>query len=574
VYDFSEKTPIAVISKALRDVKSQSPGVYIDWSIKSVKYSVDIASRGLESRKKQWVITLDNKNVSRRVKSKAARSLYTCDVAERGEVLFRSRIYITVRSKNGLQKKRAIRAIRKFLTRIDSDFKEIKSDLLTHLSYYSMMSDLKVDKIRDIPSMITSPITLAEMLPAIEGDNDINGSMLGINLRNMSPYRINFRGTATAKNIYVVGLSGDGKTFLGLNWLLDAFAIEFNICTNDMKGNEISAFAHATGGKTLSSTTESPYFVNTFVLNYNKKSDPISYYNNRFAASKLQLVVLADLPENLETTVDSLIDEFLKSVYASIGVIADNPNTWKRTKGLHPYNIYEKFIAYMSADIIKKYSTISDTVLSRFKMFLDRSSPYSYIFREEYSLEEILDSKVLNFDYGMLSSTKTYDRAVLRLKLLFADLVNEEFVRHKKELGQWVFKLDEEHQIADDFQLKMYVKDFTLRRAQNQVTVLLGNSVNALLQNPIARPIIDNINILVIGKVTETGRRFLVKEYGLEKYEKLMEKIANDSRYEYTFLLINRMQKNATTAILKTFVPERVRASKLFKVVDVESELG
>ncbi len=572
VYEFTEDTPIGLMSKLMKDVKTKVEGVLIDWSIKDSKYVVDLASRGLESRKAQWISTMDNTHASARVKSRAARLLYTCDVAEKKEMMLKSHIYITIRAVDGGQLKRALTATKMYLAKIKCEFKVIKSDLITHMEYFTIMSDFRPDKVRDIPYNITSAQTLAELLPSIQGENDPSGLLMGIDRRNRSSYFINFRATAKAKNIYVVGPSGFGKTFLVLNWLLDGYATGYNICTMDLKGNEFLAFTTASNGVTISFRPDSPYFINTFVMKHNKQVDPIVYYNERFKLSKQIMLILADLSESTLPQGDSLLEEFLKSVYMRLGVLPDNPNSWERTHHLNPYVIYEEFFKYLSAEVRSKYSTVADSMLSRYKIYMDKAGSQSHIFREEYRIENILDSKVLNFDFGILSGNRIHDPAVFKVRVLFMRLINDEFVRHKKSLGQWVIKIDEESQIAEDFLLQLYSEDFTLRRAQNQINVLLGNSVSAIKDNPVARPILDNINILVIGNVSKSSRDFLVQEYSLEDHEKTLIRLATDSEYEYTFLLVNRMQKDSTTALIKSFVPSGARNGKIFKVVDIEEE--
>ena len=55
--------------------------------------------------------------------------------------------------------------------------------------------------------------------------------------------------------------------------------------------------------------------------------------------------------------------------------------------------------------------------------------------------------------------------------------------------------------------------------SQNQVTVLLGNSVAALAANPLSRPMVENINILCLGSLNKSSRRYLLEEFGLKESE-------------------------------------------------------
>ena len=109
-----------------------------------------------------------------------------------------------------------------------------------------------------------------------------------------------------------------------------------------------------------------------------------------------------------------------------------------------------------------------------------------------------------------------------------------------------------------------------LRRAQNQVTMLLGNSVSALATNPNAKGILENTNVLVLGALNKSSREYLVNEFGLDKESEDLEQLCQNPDLENTFLLVNRMEKDATTALLKAYVPEHVVKGKLFRIVDTE----
>lgn len=81
-------------------------------------------------------------------------------------------------------------------------------------------------------------------------------------------------------------------------------------------------------------------------------------------------------------------------------------------------------------------------------------------------------------------------------------------------------KVLEESQVCSDYLLEIYVREMTLRRAQNQVTFLLGNSISALQSKPVAKPLLDSINILVCGVLNDSNQRYLVDEYDLGENNK------------------------------------------------------
>lgn len=319
--------------------------------------------------------------------------------------------------------------------------------------------------------------------------------------------------------------------------------------------------------------SSSTNYVNTFVMDKEEAKgmdSPRVYFDSRFNLSKEIISIVCDLPEETRSQGEALIEEFLQACYQQLGVLPDNPNTWYRSENLNPYMVYDMFVEYMSPAMKTKYSEVSSKMLMRMKMYMSRDGSCGHMFRDAYSYKELLECKMLTFDFGILESGTAVDPVMFRLRVLFMTLINDEYVSYKKSKGEWTVKVLEESQIAEDYLLKIYSKEFTLRRSQNQVTILLGNSVSALASNPISVPIIDNINIMAIGVVHKSSQEYLVNEFGLDKYEQKLIDINENPDYENTFLLVNKMQKDATTAMLKVFVPPRVVNGKIYKVVDTE----
>ena len=575
VKEMSEDTPIGWISDMLRHVKNVSHDIVVDVSMKNQPYHVDVKNSGLASRERMWEATLNNEGAPERMKKRCARLIFTAGLARKRVPMFKSRIFITIRAKNGTLLEQGMNAVMGYLNGINAQYKFIKSNMQEYLEYNLIMSDRSSQRTRDIYGNVTSSQTLAELLPCTQGLNDEVGTFLGIDREMDGPYFIDFRSSAKAKNIYVLGLSGHGKTFMVISWLLDFYAQGYNCCIMDIKGNEFNTLTRACGGKTLSMRPTSTFYVNTFVMDKKELKDNDSarvYFDSRFSLSKEIICIVSDLPEVLQATGEALVEEFLRSVYEQLGVLADNPNTWYRSEKINPYFIYDRFIEYLSPAIRQKYSAVAEKMLMRMKMYMSKDGSSSHMFRDAYSYKELLETKMLTFDFGILESGTAVDPVAFRLRVLFMTLINDEYVSYNKAHGEWTVKVLEESQIAEDYLLKIYSKEFTLRRSQNQVTVLLGNSIAALAQNPISMPIIDNINILAIGVVHKSSMNYLINEFGLDKEAEKLNSIHDNPDFENTFLLVNRMQKDATTAMLKVFVPPSVVKGKIYKVVDVEDD--
>lgn len=572
--ELSDTTPVALTSEVIKAVKNAVPGVYVDVTFKNQNYYPDLGAQGLQSRIRQWVNTVNNKNLSERSRKRAARLLYTVDIARRRHRLFRTQVYFIIRAQNGLQLRQAQKVLESKIDGYKISYRPIKSKVIDHLKYTSLVSNKSGETARDIPTLITSSTVLAEMLPTIMGMNDEKGNYLGLNLFNYSPYNINFRATRKAKNIYVLGLSGHGKTFLVINWALDAYAIGYNICASDLKGNEFVPMTHCVGGVVISLRPESPLYINTLKFNKNeiREGNHKVYYNTRISYTRNMLMYAAMPNKEDVPMVETLVKEFLASYYATAGVLRDNPNTWYRTGNMHPLHLYDAFNKFLSKAHIAKYGVVAERLLDRFKDYFHPSGTNSHMFGKEIDLQYAYSTKMLTFDFGMLNTEGVVDVAAFQIRQQFMDIMNDGYVLHNMQKGEWTYRILEESQIAGEEGLERYAKEFSLRRAQQQVTVMLGNSVTALMESKAASTIIDNINILALGVINKRGRDFVIDEFGLNKHKGLIDDIAENPDYENQFLLVNKMQKHSTTALIKAFVPAHIAGKRLFTTIKTEDD--
>lgn len=573
IVEMSEVTPLAWTSELVKSVKDQTTGVVVDITFESQSYHPDLTPSAMNSRERTWRQTLDNPYMPENYVRRAARCLYTLDVARSDRHLTRQRIYILLRSTTGAQLRKGIDAASTYLSSIGAQYKRLSSNIDEHIAYILMMSDKKPRHLKDIPACIFSRQTFAESMPTTQGANDNKGVLMGFDYLSGYPYFIDFTATAAAKNIMIEALSGWGKSFIASFWLYPFFAVGFNLAIMDIKGNEFAAITESLHGITLSMRPTSTHYINTFKWDPEEvfDGDYETYAHERFRMSKERMLCICDLPDKQTSQAESLIEEFLQFVYVSVGASISNTNTWSRTNRLNPYVIFELFNHYISNEIRIKYAEVVTKMIERLRIYMSIDGSKSHIYRDAYSYKEVLDTRCLTFDFGLLESSSSNDPVLFHLKVMDMIAINDEYVSYKKKNHQWTVKLLEESQVVDDWLTQIYTREMTLRRAQNQVTVLLGNSIAALAANPLSRPMIENINILVLGSLNKSSRKFLIDEFGLKPKEwEILEDIQTNPDMQRKFLLVNRMEKDATTAILEANVTEEVSQSKLFKFVDTE----
>lgn len=573
VIEMEETTPMCWTSDLVKYVKDQTSGVIVDITFKGQPYHPDLTPSVMNPREKTWRQTLDNPYMPESYVRRAARCLYTLDVARSSSNLSRQRIYVKVRAKDGAALKRGCASVQNYFYRINAKVKRIQSNVEEHMSYVTLMSDKKPEHLKDVPGVIFSRETFAESMPVIQGANDQKGVLMGYDVISKFPYFVDFKSTAAAKNIMIEALSGWGKSFMATYWLYPFYAESFNLSVMDIKGTEFTALAKALGGIVLSMRPTSTYYINTFKWRPEEviDNDCITYANERFRMSKERLLCMCDLTEKEQSQGEALLDEFLQHVYVSVGASVNNVNTWSRTENLNPYVIFDMFYNYISNEIKIKYKDVVTKMLERLRIYISRNGSKSHMYRDELNYLDVLSITCLVFDFGILEASSNNDPVTFHLKVMDMVAINDAYVSYKKKAGQWTVKVLEESQIVDDWLTRIYVREMTLRRSQNQCTILLGNSVAALASNPLSAPIIENINILCLGSLNKSSRKYLQEEFGLRDYDlNTLNQIQTNPDMQRQFLLVNRMEPDATTAVLEANVPEEVSQSSLFKLVDTE----
>lgn len=574
--EFSDEMPLAWTTDMLSSVKDKVPGATVDFVLKNKRYWMDRNDKGLESRINTWMATVQNPYASTRNAKRAARLLHAVDVLSERVKAYHTRTYVVVRAPDGLMLGKAIDEACTYLDKHGCIYRCIKSNMQTHLEYMSMISDKSNKKMKDVAYTLQTSETLSESLPSVQGMNDVKGTLIGLNKKNYAPYYINFRASSNAKNIAIEGASGFGKTFLAQAILLDFYAQQFGLLIMDIKGNEFLALIRACGGIIVDLSFSSTVYVNTFVWRVEdvQHLDIVQYADKMINLSKQMLMILCNFSEQDDVaSCESLIDSFLRALYSMIGVLVENPNTWDRTKQLDPFVVFEYFERWLSYEIRSKYGHVAVKALDRLRIYMSRSGSNSHMFRTPIDYNDILNSPGLLFNFGLIENTNMTDSVPFKLKFFFTRILSDEYGAYRKRNGLWTVEVLEESQIVDNSVMEMYTKTMTLGRAQNKINILLGNSLSALANNPVAAPMLENISIYILGKLNNSNIKWAVKEFNLrDDDEDALRRVAIDPEFEYTFLLINQMQKNSTTAWIQAFVPDRVRNGKLFKVVDTVDE--
>jgi hypothetical protein len=576
IEEFSLDTVLGVCSELLHHIKTIQPSVIVDVTMKASKYELDFGDLALKNRMQALKDSLDSDKIADHVKERNAWMVFSYETMKSGKTTYIARVFVTIRAKQNSILQKALKAAMGYLGEYNIEAKIIKSNLTHYFDFMSPIINRANSASKDIPYVVGTGNSIAELLPTTQGLNDEIGLLLGIDRMSENPYLIDLKGTARAKNFYVLGPSGEGKTFLVLTWLLDAFTQDYRISITDVKGNEFTSFTESCNGSVISMKPGATFYINTFKLDKNAiNGKPVmEYYNENMRITKTVLMLICNPTEHNRVKVASLMEEFLQTLYLQVGVVAENPNTWERSSQLTPFKVFEYFMTFVSPSIRNIYSDVIEDVILNFKTYMSPTGTGSDLFRREFDISSVLNSRVVTFDFGMLSDTRVADEVTTSLKYFFSKLVTDAYVANNKKQGLHTIYVMEESQLANAVLREMYAEAMSLRRAQNQINIMLGNSISGLKGDKSAEIILENINIWVLGRLTKANKDYLVNEYSMEEFEPIMDDINVNSDYDRTFLVVNRLNRNTTSAAIKAFVPKDVVNSSVFRVVDATKSEG
>lgn len=570
VQSLSLRTPVTLQSELVRFLRKEGCNAVVDVTMKQIPYDVQLEDSGLKSRIQLWKYTSSLEDATAKEKEAAARCLYTVGIAESGVPLFKTRIYITVRSKTGSELTSAEKKVYSYLRSINAEFEQITGNLNEVLEFMTPIADIRSKNLKNWKAITTSEQTIAEMLPNSGTLNSKTGIFMGINVKNGTPFKLDFNKISGARNLYVVASSGKGKTVTATNLCCSAVEEGYAVCIQDIKGNEFNNFIRATNGYIVSLRENSSGFINSWQM-HKKDTDDVNadaYFRQRLAFSKEQLIILSGLQDyEARNDLEELLDSFHDAMYEELGVLPANRNTWDNTLGLDPFVVYDKLMYYMTPNVISKYPGVSRKVLNSLRMYMSRDGSKSYIFKGEFDYAGILRANTLMFDFGMLNgSTALHDPVIFKLKFAYMRKLNAEYAAYKFSRNIKVLKVLEESQIVanDPDIIQGYVEEITLRRAQGQTTMLLGNSVSSLLDNPASRAIVENITGLLIGNLEKGARNMVIDRFDLHEYEAVINQINIEDRYINAFVFINKMEQRPAIPVLRV-IWNKIHDYKVFQ---------
>lgn len=562
ITELGMKTPITTFQMLNDYLREKGCSAIVDVTIKRQPMIISTTDSGLSSRRRTWNLQLDKDFILDRQKEMAARCIYTCEQLDKGVKLYYTRIFLTLRVKTGTELMLAEKLAGEWIAAIGGGYLPITATVKHTLEYTSIISDKFSKEIKDVKAVITSNLTLAQMMPNCGSFNGTKGVYMGVNILNNTHFNLDFEKITVARNLYLIAPSGVGKTVLAIGFVCSCLEkSNWRVFINDIKGNEWMSITKSVDGLVLSLTPLSRQYINSFRMNpeHATHAEAESYFMDNFNLSKETMITLTGTDDvEVINEMDQLVEQFLNMVYNQLGVLPNNKNTWHNTEDLDPYEVYDMFVDYMTPTMIKKYPLAGEKMLNSLKKTMSREGSKSYIFREEFDMHDVFRAKCVVANFGMLkySQISEVDKPIFKLKFAYAQRIKAAYVQYNYNSKFETLVIDEESQIVPPETMHTYIEDFTLRRAQRQTTLLLGNSIQSLLDNSISKPLIENVRGILIGTLPREAREQVIHQFDLEDKRDLLMKVGSSAEFANSFLFVNNMESEPAVPILKLILDE------------------
>ena len=558
IVEFGGQTPVLMLGNLTEELRRKGNASKISMSIFNKEFYMK-KDDGIRSRVEYWERVSKDDKAPSYSKARAARLLYTYELYKKGVQLYDTMAVIYLHSQNNSDFVNGTEIVAKALSTMGCTYDNCNYKILQHMQKNSLFGH----GLTAAGPCILDNAVIAQLIPNYGAYNDEKGIFIGNNLLTNTPYRINFSEISVARNMYIVAPSGFGKTVLAMNIVMSAYENGHSICLMDIKGNEYSVFCEATAGCSVCLKESGGDYINSWIMHKEDvknldKTAAENYFKERVQFSKQQIIVLSGLSNRDDIlNLEAALDNFYMNYYSVLGAEVSNIKSWKVTEDITPFSMYADLEPYLIQG--KSKYKISDTTLNTLRMYFTKSGTKSFIFEKEFDYNTILKSRVITFDFGMLSSggiSQSTNIDILSLKFLYMSKLNADFSTAKYKVGQRTLKVLEESQIVNDDILRIYAQEYTLRRSQNQDTLLIGNSVAALKNNITAKPIIESTTALFVSRLNEEPLKFLIEQFELQKYEPLLRLPGSSTEYSNSFALINKMQKQETPGLIRIEIPK------------------
>ena len=458
--------------------------------------------------------------------------------------------------------------------------KPVQEDLKEYFLNYGMASLNKQKDIKYEPSIVLTDRDEADMIDYSQGrlGDPIFQIYIGTDIDNGSPIFLNFTRNQKAQVILVAAKTGYGKTYLCKTTSLFHKLNKHRVCIMDYKGNEWGVLGELYGYEKISFSTKNPSFVNKMKISLIGTEEDIkaSYYTSLRGTVK-DIVTLVNPNKDQFDDVETLAYEIVQGIFLKFLIEPGNINTYHLSHDINMADEIWKAVSNAStqAGMVERHGQILTLTLKRLEQYFSPIGGKRYLFENEITIDDILESEGIVFDLGM-NRGEQHNLPAKELLLRMHNMIYlmDIYTTYNKTKGLFTVKYFEEIQrtLTDERFLSMYNSAVSGGRSDNVIVYLLVNTIESLLdsEHPDALAITENITTRLGGFMEPEPRKVFVERSGLQKHGDKLDRIYSDIRYNNCFVLAYDTGAYRDVATINTRIPPEVTASKYFKSREVE----
>lgn len=505
--------------------------------------------------------------------------------------IFEVSMLMLISGKRGSAYDGVTKRIEEYLKDIGVDFTRVLYNVPEVLQYFSPFTTKKpLQNVFNPPKIVLTDELVARLSTYTQGILGNRGAYFGTDVESKFPVmKVVKRTPEAAECILITAETGGGKSFV-VKCLLLQLLLDYNCTVMDIEGIEYLPIAYylandlkvkiinmGEGDGKYFDPVEIPELTGIEKIDKEFKNMAVN-----FTLTYLRLLLGGLIKDN--PRVDALLNDAVSITYRNAKVTSD-PNTWRNSKGLSLFSVYETFKNRRNDIRNEKLRDANDLCVEVLKKYFEKDGTCREMFNSRVGIEDIKDADLLICSFGMAGkSESSVDPLRMNMMQLSAAQISHQRSIFSFRQGKSNLKVWEEVNRWGKFPNsdKTLGTAITGGRKLGDVNVVLTNAIGDLLKDD-KFSIFANCTSYMIGAINDANVRQqlcdrLTIPHMLQDLTKLstdrrdMDDFAEDkstgvvgaqeSKYSHAFLC--GLDKNKYGIVKMNILPE-IAKSELFR---------
>lgn len=537
--------------------------------------------------------------------------------------MFRFRSIMLISGKRGTEFNDSVKEITSMCRILNIKISRVIGDIPNYLQTFSPFSNIYNDKVYNLCGSVTLPDELlARFNTYAQGLIGKEGVYWGTDIFSCFPCLKKVkRTTETAENWLITAETGGGKSFFVKALVLQLLAkSNYNGTIMDIEGFEYIPIANYLSYNDLvvilnmGEGTGAYYDPVEVIMTGDDKLDADMYsLSSSFTLSLFKC--LLGTTQDIDEWVDIVINDAVSLTYGQVGVDPSDMSTWRNTKGLTVYDVYNTLKSLktngdsgraiaamfnqslyaekigmgnaMSKNDVNRlitsnegYQQSIDMCIAKISRYFEPNGVRAHLFKRRITVDDVRNAKLVICSFGMAGkSPNTVDPIQMALMQLYSANISHLRSIFSKHSSKFNFKLWEEFQRWGGFPDadKTINVALTGGRKLGDVNIIVTNDVNKMLIDD-KFGVFSNITSIAIGCIWDAVvRTSLCERLSIEEMIPELDKLVSnnkdlDSYVSGDTLINNKYSKAFLIGLDKTVytlarmsIPEGLRESQIFR---------